>query len=366
VTHKVLVIDDTPANVKLLADLLKVKGYEVATAPNGEEGLTKVASEHPDIVLLDIMMPGLSGYDVCRTIRANPVTALLPVVLVTSLDPNQERVKGMEAGADDFLQKPINQQELFARVKSLLRVKSLQDEVKQQAEKLTEWNAMLEARVKEQVDQLERLGRLKNFFSPQLGEAILAGGGEDLLKTHRREVNVVFLDLRKFTAFIDHAEPEEVMELLREYHAAMGKLVLAHGGTLERFAGDGMMIFFNDPVPMDKPAEEAVRMAVEMQQAYAPIAAKWAKRGHELALGIGIAQGYATCGAIGFEGRWDYAAIGNATNLAARLCAEAAGGEVLIDRKTMAAVDGAFQFAEAGPFELKGYSQPVPAYRVTQ
>lgn len=365
-THKVLVVDDTPANVKLLADLLKVKGYEVATAANGDEGLAKVASEHPDIVLLDIMMPGKSGYDVCRTIRADPETTLLPVVLVTSLDPNQERVKGMEAGADDFLQKPINQQELFARVKSLLRVKALQDEVKQQADKLAEWNATLEARVQEQLTELERLGRLKSFFSPQLGEAILAGGGEDLLKTHRREVTVVFLDLRKFTAFIDHAEPEEVMELLREYHAAMGKLVLAHGGTLERFAGDGMMIFFNDPLPMEKPAEEAVRMSLEMQTAFQPIGEKWKKRGYDLWLGIGIAQGYATCGAIGFEGRWDYAAIGNATNLAARLCAEAAGGEVLIDRKTMAAVDGAFQCSEAGPFELKGFSQPVPAYRVAQ
>ena len=294
-THKVLVVDDTPANVKLLADLLKVKGYEVATAANGDEGLSKVASERPDIVLLDIMMPGKSGYDVCRTLRANPETTLLPVVLVTSLDPNQERVKGMEAGADDFLQKPINQQELFARVKSLLRVKSLQDEVKQQADKLAEWNAMLEARVQQQVTELERLGRLKSFFSPQLGEAILAGGGEDLLKTHRREVTVVFLDLRKFTAFIDHAEPEEVMELLREYHAAMGKLVLAHGGTLERFAGDGMMIFFNDPLPMEKPAEEAVKMSLEMQRAFQPIGEKWTKRGYDLALGIGIAQGHLRC-----------------------------------------------------------------------
>jgi len=364
VSHKVLIIDDTPANVKLLADLLSVKGYAVATAPNGNEGLAKVTSEHPDIVLLDVMMPGLSGYDVCRTIRANPVTALLPVVLVTSLDPNQERVKGMEAGADDFLQKPINQQELFARVKSLLRVKSLQDEVKQQADKLAEWNAMLEARVQEQLTQLERLGRLKNFFSPQLGEAILAGGGEDLLKTHRREVNVVFLDLRGFTAFIDSAEPEEVMELLREYHAAMGKLVLAHGGTLERFAGDGMMIFFNDPLPMERPAEEAVKMSLEMQRAFEPIAAKWAKRGYTLALGVGIAQGYATCGAIGFEGRWDYAAIGGVTNLAARLCAEAKGGEVLVCPRTFASVEGQADFEPVGPLTLRGFTQPVPAYRV--
>ena len=361
---KILVVDDTPHNVKLLADILGVKGYAVSTATNGEQALASVAAGAPDLILLDIMMPGLSGYDVCRRLRADPATALLPVVLCTSLDPQGERVKGIEAGADDFLTKPINQAELFARVKSLLRIKALQDEVQAQKAKLAEWNDTLEARVQDQIAQLERLGRLKGFFSPQLAEAIVTGGGEELLKTHRREISVVFIDLRGFTAFTDRAEPEEVMELLRAYHADMGRIVLEHGGTLERFAGDAIMVFFNDPVTMERPAESAVRMALAMIAAFPPIGETWKKRGYDLALGCGVAQGYATLGAIGFEGRWDYAAIGNVTNLAARLCAEAAGGQVLVDRKIMAKVDAIIEAEPVGPLQLKGIAQPVPAFSV--
>jgi class 3 adenylate cyclase len=334
--QRILVVDDTPQNVKLLGDLLTAKGYEVTTAASGEQALESIARQPPDLVLLDIMMPGLSGYEVCRKIRENPATALLPVVLATSLDPNQERVKGIEAGADDFLPKPVNQAELFARVKSLLRIKGLQD---------------------------ERLARLKSFFSPQLAEMIAAGKGDDVLKTHRREITVEFFDLRGFTAFTDNAEPEEVMELLRAYHAALGKLVLEHQGTLERFAGDAVMVFFNDPVPIDRPAEHAVRTALAMMDAFEPIAAHWKKRsGFHLGLGVGIAQGYATLGAIGFEGRWDYAAIGNVTNLAARLCGEAKAGQILADRKTMAVLDGTFDFEPVGELSLKGFSQPVPGF----
>jgi adenylate cyclase len=333
--QRILVVDDTPQNVKLLADLLTAKGYAVSTASNGEQALASLAGEPPDLVLLDIMMPGLSGYDVCRRIRDNPATALLPVVLVTSLDPHQERVKGIEAGADDFLSKPINQPELFARVRSLLRIKRLQD---------------------------ERLGRLKSFFSPQLAEAIAAGKGEELLKTHRREITVAFFDLRGFTAFTESAEPEEVMELLRVYHAALGRLVLEHQGTLERFAGDAVMVFFNDPVPIERPAEHAVRTALVMMEAFMPIAEHWGKRGYDLGLGVGVAQGYATLGAIGFEGRWDYAAIGNVSNLAARLCGEAKAGQILVDRKTMAVLDNVFEFEAVGPLTLKGFSHPVSGY----
>jgi len=334
---RILVVDDTPQNVKLLHDLLVARGYSVATAATGEEALAKLENEPPDLVLLDVMMPGLSGYDVCRRIREDPRTALLPVVLVTALDPHTERVKGIEAGADDFLSKPINQPELFARVRSLLRIKRLQD---------------------------ERLGRLKGFFSPALAEAIAAGDGERLLATHRREVTVVFLDLRGFTAFAERAAPEQVMEMLHAYHAAMGRLVLAHGGTLERFAGDAIMVFFNDPVPLERPTREAVAMALEMRRAFEPIRRTWQARGHALALGAGIARGSATLGAIGFEGRWDYAAIGTVTNLAARLCAEAAGGEILADGNAAAEVDGAAVLEPAGPLTLKGFSQPVPAFRV--
>ena len=361
---RILVVDDTPSNVKLMGDLLAVKGYAVTTAASGEEALAKMAAETPDLVVLDVMMPGLSGYDVCRRIRENPATALLPVVMATSLDPQTERVKGIEAGADDFLQKPVNQAELFARVKSLLRVKALQDEVRRQAQALAEWNAKLEERVAAQVAELERMGQLKRFFSPSVAEAIVAGGGEELLKTHRREVTVVFTDLRGFTAFTDASEPEEVMDVLGKYHAALGQLIQSHGGTLEHFAGDGMMIFFNDPVPMEGYTEAACRMALAMQAAFAPLAAGWKKLGFELGLGIGVATGYATLGTIGFEGRWDYAAIGSVTNLSARLCGEAKSGEILVDRRTVARLDGAIASEPAGELTLKGFVKPVPASRL--
>ena len=234
---KVLVVDDTPHNVKLLADLLAVKGYAVATAVNGEEALVKVASEQPDLVLLDVMMPGLSGYDVCRQLRADPQTALLPIVLVTSLDPQQERVKGIEAGADDFLPKPINQAELFARVRSLLRIKALQDEVRRQAEALKEWNLKLEERVAEQVAQLQGMDQLKRFFAPAVADAILSAGAKSILTPHRREICYVFVDLRGFTAFTDSAEPEEVESVLQRVSRDDGgahRRARGHGRPLRR------------------------------------------------------------------------------------------------------------------------------------
>jgi len=357
-SSKILVVDDTPVNVKLVADLLGAKGYTVITAGSGKEALEKLDAEQPHLVLLDVMMPGMTGYEVCRTIRANPATAMLPVVMVTALDPGQERVKGIEAGADDFLGKPINQPELLARVRSLLRVKALHDQ-------LEELNRTLEERVAAQVGELEKLGRLKRFFSPQLAEAILTGGAEDPLESHRREITVVFVDLRGFTGFAETAEPEEVMAVLREYHAEMGALVVAHEGTLERFTGDGMMIFFNDPVVVDNPSERALRMAVAMRARVGELAVQWRKLGYDLDFGVGIAQGYATLGAIGFEGRWDYGAIGTVTNLAARLCGEAQPGQILIPRRVFAVVGDLVEAKPMGELALKGFSRPIPTYEVT-
>jgi class 3 adenylate cyclase/CheY-like chemotaxis protein len=359
---KILVVDDTPLNVRLLADLLMAKGYEVVTADSGAAALARVEADRPDLVLLDVVMPGMSGYEVCQRIRANPATGVLPIVMVTALDPGPERVRGLEAGADDFLTKPINQPELLARVRSLLRIKTLYDTVQAQAAQLADWNQTLERRVQEQVGQLERLDRLKRFFSPQLAELILAGGAEDPLKTHRRDLTVVFLDLRGYTAFAETAEPEEVMGVLREYHAAMGREVLAHEGTLERFAGDGMMIFFNDPVSVPDHAERAVRMAVAMRETMGGLADKWRRRGDELGIGIGIAQGYATIGAIGFEGRWDYGAIGTVTNLAFRLCGEAKPGQILMSGRVLGAVEQLVSTEPVGALALKGFLKPVPVF----
>ncbi len=356
---KILVVDDTPQNVKLLADLLAVKGYAVATASSGAEALEKVEKEQPDLVLLDVVMPEMSGYEVCRQIRDNRATAMLPVVMVTALDPAQERVKGIEAGADDFLTKPINRQELLARVKSLLRIKVLHDE-------LAEWNRTLEQRVQAQVGQLERLARLKRFFSPQLAEMIVSGDADDPLKSHRREITVVFLDLRGFTSFAETSEPEEVMGVLREYHTEMGRLILEHEGTLERFTGDGMMIFFNDPVPVSDAPERAVRMAVAMRQRVDELLVRWKKRGYDLDFGVGIAQGYATIGAIGFEGRLDYGAIGTVTNLAARLCGEAKAGQILISQRVYGAIEDSVEVEQLGGLTLKGFSKPVPAFNVVR
>jgi class 3 adenylate cyclase len=289
---------------------------------------------------------------------------MLPIVMVTALDPAEERVKGIEAGADDFLTKPINQAELLARVKSLLRIKELQDTVQAQAAELSVWNNMLAGRVEKQLQQLERLGRLKRFFSPQLAELIVNGEADDPLKTHRSDLTVVFLDLRGFTAFAETAEPEEVMGVLHEYHAAMGQLILEYEGTLEHFAGDGMMIFFNDPVPVPNPAERAIRMTLAMRERVRELTVKWRKLGHDLDFGVGIAQGYATIGAIGYEGRWEYGAIGSVPNLAARLCGEAKPGEILISQRLLAGVEDLVDSKQLGELTLKGFHRAVAAFRV--
>ena len=355
--QKILVVDDQPKNVKLLADILTVKGYGVTTAQSGAQALQSIRSEPPDLVLLDVMMPDLDGYEVCRAIRADPATAILPVVMVTALDASEERAKGLEAGADDFLTKPVNQVELMARVRSLMRVKTLYDQ-------LAELNAGLEKRVAEQVAELERLARLKRFVSPRVGELILSGAVEDPMKTHRREITVVFVDLRGFTAFTEIAEPEEVMALLREYHAALGGIVMQHEGTVEHFAGDGVMILFNDPVPVSEHEFSAIRMALGMRDAVARLAVEWKKRGHELGFGVGIANGYATIGAMGFEGRREYGAIGTVCNLAARLCSEARAGQVLISQRVWGKVEGRVAAEPMGELTLKGL-RPVRVYNVT-
>ena len=354
--ERILVVDDQRTNAEMVAGLLRNLGYEVEIALEAESALDIVRSKGPDLVITDILMPRMDGYEFTRRLRANPATTLLPVILVTSGDPQTERVKGIEAGADDFIAKPVNWAELFGRVKRLLHVKALQDEIKN-------LNARLEQRVREQVAQLERLSRMKRFFSRAVAEAIVAGG-EELLEPHRREITAVFLDLRGFTAFTDRADPDEVVQLLREYHATLGRTVDEYGGTLEHFAGDGVMIFFSDPLPIDRPAERAVRMALALQEAFTPIAQAWEKLGHDVGLGIGISQGEATLGVIGFEQRWEYAAIGNVPNLAARLCGVARAGEIILDGQAEHELAHLAETEQIGPLVLRGFQQPVAAFRL--
>jgi class 3 adenylate cyclase len=361
---RILVVDDQPQNVRLLEQLLTLSGYEVATASSGPEALAKVAKETPDIVLLDVVMPQMSGYEVCRAIRENPETALLPIVMVTALDPAEERVRGIESGADDFLAKPINQAELLARVKSLLRIRELHAQVKAQAAQLAEWNAKLEERVNEQLGQLERLARLKRFLSPKVADLIVAGHLDDPMATRRREVTIMFVDMRGFTAFSETAAPEDVLGVLREYHAEVGRLVMAHEGTIEHFAGDGVMLIFNDPVQLPEPAFSAVRMALDLRESVGRLAQGWKKMGFQIGCGIGIAQGYATIGTIGFSERQDYGVIGAVNNLAARLCGEANAGQILIAQRVFGRVEDKVNVEHLGELSLKGLHAPVPVYNV--
>jgi adenylate cyclase len=361
---RVLVVDDLETNRKLMHAVLEPRGFVVASAASGEAALVALEQDHVDVVLLDVLMPGIDGYTTCARIKAQPRTAALPVIMVTASGAQQQRLRALEMGADDFITKPFDQAELVARVRSLARMKRLHDTIVQQAAALESWNAELEARVAAQVNDLERLGRLRRFLSPQIARLIMETGDDSFLESHRRDITTVFTDLRGFTAFAETAEPEETMAVLRDYHEALGALVFAYEGTLEHFAGDGLMVFFNDPPPCPDAPERAVRMALQMRDRVDVLAASWERQGHRLGFGVGIAQGYATLGRVGFEGRWDYAAIGTVTNVAARLCAAAAARQVLISPRVRAGLDERFRTRPIGPLELRGISRPVEVHEV--
>jgi class 3 adenylate cyclase/CheY-like chemotaxis protein len=362
-TARILVVDDMPANVRLLEAVLEPAGFAVLSASSGPEALELVVAELPDLVLLDVQMAGMNGYEVCRRIRENEATALLPVVMVTS-HGSEARIDGIRAGADDFVTKPLDQQELLLRVRSLVRIKRYHDTIRAQAAELGELNRTLEARVAEQVEELARMARLRRFLSPTLAEVVMERG-DSVLESHRRELAVLFADLRGWTDFSSGTEPEEVMSVVGSYHASMGELILKYEATVGWFAGDGLMVWFNDPIPCDDPAARAVRMAVEMREAMSALTASWRKRGHELDFSIGVALGYATIGRIGFEGRYDYGAVGSVLNLASRLCDAAEPGQILIGPRVLAEVEQLVEATPLGALELKGFGRPIEAFAVT-
>jgi len=359
---RILVVDDMPANVRLLEAILEPAGFAVLSASSGPEALERVVAELPDLVLLDVQMAGMNGYEVCRRIRENEATALLPVVMVTS-HGSEARIDGIRAGADDFVTKPLDQQELLLRVRSLVRIKRYHDTIRAQAAELGEWNRTLEARVAEQVEELARMARLRRFLSPTLAEVVMERG-DSVLESHRRELAVLFADLRGWTDFSAGTEPEEVMSVVGSYHAAMGELIVKYEATVGWFAGDGLMVWFNDPIPCDAPAVRAVQMAAEMREAMSALTAAWQKRGHDLDFSIGVSLGYATIGRIGFEGRYDYGAVGTVLNLASRLCDEARAGQIVVSRRVLAEVEELVEADRVGELSLKGFGRPVEAFAV--
>jgi adenylate cyclase len=359
---RILIVDDVPQNVRLLEAVLEPRGYDIVSATDGEGALALVESAKPDLVLLDIMMPPPDGYAVCRRIREREETAVLPVIMVTA-NPG-EKAKAIEAGADDLIAKPFNHDELLARVRCLLRIKRYHDTIKAQSAELLELNRTLEERVETQVRELERMRELRRFLSPQLADAIVSSGDDSILRSHRRKVAMFFADIRGWTGFVDTVEPEELMQVLGEFHGTIGDLVRRFDATVGFIEGDGVQLFFNDPKEVPDAALRAVRLGCALREEMAELTPRWRKRGYELGFGAGIALGYATCGEVGFEGRSDYAAIGAVTNLASRLADEAAADQVLIAQRLYAEVEADVEAEPVGELTLRGFRRPITAFNV--
>jgi adenylate cyclase len=366
----VLVVDDDEANREVLARRLGRLGYAVLEAPDGRRALELMEGEPVDLVLLDLKMPELDGFGVLEARRDDPRLRDIPTIILSASGELASVVRCIEMGAEDYLPKPFDPVLLQARVGASLEKKRLRDQerellatVQHQAQALAEWNETLEARVAEQVEELDRLARLRRFLSPQLAD-LLAKGEEDVLRTHRRDIAVLFVDLSGFTAFSEVSEPEDVMAVLSEFHEELGHLIAEFEATVGFFAGDGLMVFWNDPLPCPDPAQRAVRMAVAMRERVAERTKAWRKRGHDLGFAIGVALGYATLGEIGFEGRVDYGVIGSVVNLAARLCDHAEQDQILVSQRAALAVEEIAEVEELGLVTLKGFHAHVPAFNI--
>jgi adenylate cyclase len=367
-----LVVDDNEDNRYMLSQQLNIQGYDnITIATNGHEALNILRSKSFDLVLLDIMMPDLNGYEVLESMRSSPELRNIPVIMISGIGELDSVVRCIELGAEDYLPKPFEPTLLRARVRATLERKRLHDQVMAQAAdlaaqaaELANWNKTLEQRVADQLGEIERMGRLRRFLSPQVADLIVASGMEKQLQSHRREITTLFCDLRGFTRFSETSDPEDVMVLLRDYHAVIGQIIIKYGATLEHFAGDGVMVIFNDPIPIDKPQLQAVHMALEMRDAMGTFTQQWRRLGHDIGFGIGISHGFATLGTIGFEGRFDYAAVGTVSNIASRLCDEAKPGQILISPRVLMAVEDTMKVELVGELTLKGIQRPMTAYNV--
>ncbi|HEY8199540.1 MAG TPA: response regulator [Candidatus Limnocylindrales bacterium] len=347
---RILVVDDTRLNRTILARALENQGHEVVEAENGRVAMELLEADGAsgiDVVLLDLEMPEMDGYETLGRIKASDATAHLPVIVISSVEELDSVVRCIEMGAADYLPKPFNAAVLQARLSTSLAAKRLGD---------------LEREYLRTIDR--QRSELARFLSPQVAELVSSADGEALLDGHRRVITAVFSDLRGFTSFAETAEPEELLDMLRDYHAEMGRMVMEAGGTLEHFAGDGILVFFNDPVQQDDHEARAVRMACAMRDRFDTMHEAWRKRGYELGFGVGMAVGHATMGRIGFEGRYDYAAIGTVVIMASRLCSEARPGQILVNQRGYSAVEDIVVGEPVGDLALKGFSRPVTAYNI--
>jgi len=353
---RALVVDDSSVNRRLLVRRLESLGLDVIEAENGREALDRLGDgdSNVDVVLLDVMMPELDGYQTLAAMKNDERLRHIPVLIVSGVEEQDSVVRCIELGATDYLTKPINPSILAARINASLAAKRLHDLEQESYERQTALNRTIQR-------QKEELSR---FLSPQVAALVSSTEGEQLLAGHRREITVAFCDLRGFTSFAEKADPEELMALLHEYHLMMGEAITAHDGTLEHFAGDGVMVFFNDPISQQDHVERAVRMAVDMRDRFSALADAWRQRGYELGFGVGIAVGHATLGRIGFEGRHDYGAIGNVTILASRLSSQAQAGQILLGPRINAILGRSVELESVGELQLKGLSRPVEAWNV--
>ena len=360
---RILVVDDTPGSLRLLTGLVESEGYTAVPALSGEDALELVETQAPDLVLLDLILPGVDGYEVCRRLRSDPGTRYLPVIVLTSVGSNELVELSRRAPTTSSPSRSISRS-CSARVRSLLRIKRYHDQVESQSQLLAALNRDLEERVAEQVAEMARLSRLRRFFSPKVADLITTADEQWLLDTHRQKIAVLFCDLRGFTAFAHSAEPEDVITLLRDFHAAAGQSVRRHGASVGWLSGDGMMVFLNDPVPCDDAAATALTLADDLRRVVSDALVRWRAEGYDLGVGIGIAIGFATLGVLGIEERAEYGPIGSVVNLASRLCDHAADAEILISQSVHSALDDSIGREEIGPLTLRGFPVPVTAWRL--
>jgi len=359
VTVRILVVDDDPLTLDLLEQELTDTGYEVARAATGDEALQKATSFLPHVVLLDYILPGMDGVEVIRRLRQDDRFKAVPVILITGRGGQEDKIRGLDAGADDYVVKPFDHVELLARVRSMVRIRQMH-------ESLEQWGRTLQEQVQKQVEEIQRLARLKRFLSPQVAEAVLGRNASEVFEGHRREITIVCLRLAGFPEFTERTDPEDVLNLLAAFHTVMGDLVFAFGGTVESISGDGMTVFFNDPIPVEDHIRRGIQMGLEMRERIHTMAEEWRRQGHELHAAIGVVTGYATLGEIGFEARREYAAVGHTPVLAGLLCAVAKPGQVLTTERNLAKIEDMVEAEPAGKVTPEGSLRPIAVFNLVR